>query len=190
MLVKVLFLCAVFCLFGLSYAGVTQGRMVRIVSGGVVSSSGQVKSIQLGAMSRNGGKTQSRAGNSGSKASIGPRILPAAAKTSETGINGEFKLGDVYVYPNPAKGRQVPTFHAEVGIADSVKITVYTVSGDVAHDYTVTGQPDVVNDGNGPQYAYEYAWRGHIASGVYYFIAEAQKAGKKLRKTGKFAVVR
>jgi hypothetical protein len=118
------------------------------------------------------------------------RAASVAVKASIAGISSEFVLGEVYVYPNPAKGGQVPTFHIEAGIADSVKITVYTVAGEVAHNYTVTGAPNAINDGNGLGYAYEYAWRGHIASGVYYYAIEAQKAGKKLKKTGKFAVVR
>lgn len=67
---------------------------------------------------------------------------------------------------------------------------IYTVSGEVAHSYTIVGQPTAIDDGNGLEYAYEYAWRGHIPSGVYYFTVEAQKAGKKLKKSGKFAVVR
>jgi hypothetical protein len=119
------------------------------------------------------------------------RVAPAAAaKVSAAEISSEFVLGEVYVYPNPAKGGQIPTFHIETGIADSVKITVYTVAGDVAHNYTITGLPAAIDDGHGLEYAYEYPWRGHIPSGVYYYAVEAQKAGKKLKKTGKFAVVR
>jgi len=38
--------------------------------------------------------------------------------------------------------------------------------------------------------AYEYAWTGRIASGVYYYTVEAERAGKKLKAKGKFAVVR
>ncbi|HAF95432.1 MAG TPA: hypothetical protein DCG50_05230, partial [Elusimicrobia bacterium] len=101
-----------------------------------------------------------------------------------------FRLGEVYVYPNPAKGAELPTFHVECGIADSVNIKVYTVSGREAHEYTITGTPPVIDDGNGQSYAYEYAWRGHIPSGVYYYFVEAQKSGQKLKKTGKFAVIR
>ena len=42
----------------------------------------------------------------------------------------------------------------------------------------------------GAAYAYEYAWAGHIASGVYYYTIEAEKGGKNLKARGKFAVVR
>ncbi|HAT72444.1 MAG TPA: hypothetical protein DCS63_06485 [Elusimicrobia bacterium] len=97
-----------------------------------------------------------------------------------------FKLGEVYVYPNPAKGGKVPVFHVEVGLADTVKIRVYTVAGQLAHDTTLTGTPQVI----GSAYAYEYAWEGRIASGVYYYTIEAEKSGKKIKSKGKFAVVR
>ncbi len=101
-------------------------------------------------------------------------------------LNADFKLGEVYVYPNPAKGGKVPVFHVEVGVADSVKIKVFTVSGQAVHEHTITGSPAAI----GGVYAYEYAWDGHIASGVYYYTMEAEKAGRKLKKAGKFAVVR
>ena len=98
----------------------------------------------------------------------------------------EFKLGEVFVFPNPAKGGKVPVFHVEVGMADSVKLKVYTVAGQIIHEHTITGIPQLI----GAAYAYEYAWEGHIASGVYYYTMEADKAGKKLRARGKFGVVR
>ncbi|MDQ7774178.1 MAG: IPT/TIG domain-containing protein [Elusimicrobiales bacterium] len=98
----------------------------------------------------------------------------------------EFKLGEVYVYPDPAKGGKVPVFHIEVGTADTVKLKVYTVAGQLAHERTITGSPQAV----GSVYAYEYPWTGHIASGVYYYTIEAERAGKKLKTKGKFSVVR
>ncbi len=106
------------------------------------------------------------------------------------GPDPAFRLGEIYVFPNPAKGGEAPIFHIETGIADSVNIKIYTVSGRAAHEHTLTGMPAELDDGNGLSYAYEYAWRGHIPSGVYLYYIEAQKAGEKLKKTGKFAIVR
>jgi len=97
-----------------------------------------------------------------------------------------FRLGEVYVYPNPAKGGAVPVFHLEFGLADKVELKVYSVAGTLVHERTLTGPPQVTS----PAYAYEYAWEGHIASGVYYFTVEAERAGSKLKSRGKFAVVR
>mgnify|MGYP000374320919 CR=1 FL=1 len=111
-------------------------------------------------------------------------------RTSSAGPNPEFKLGEVYVFPNPAIGRQKPTFHIEVGIADRVKIRVYTVSGRFAHEHTIRGMPQVVDDGSGAQYAYEYTWDEEIPSGIYYYHIRAEKSGRKLEKTGKFAIIR
>ncbi|MEW5906313.1 MAG: IPT/TIG domain-containing protein, partial [Elusimicrobiota bacterium] len=106
---------------------------------------------------------------------VGP-LTPAAA----------FRLGEVYVYPNPAKGGAAPVFHLEFGLADKVDLKVYSVAGSLVHERTLTGPPQVTS----PVYAYEYAWDGHIASGVYYFTVEAERAGSKLKARGKFAVVR
>ncbi|HOI43635.1 MAG TPA: IPT/TIG domain-containing protein, partial [Elusimicrobiales bacterium] len=97
-----------------------------------------------------------------------------------------FRLGSVYVYPNPAKGGAVPVFHLEFGLADKLELKVYNVAGTLVHERVLTGFPQVMNN----VYAYEYAWEGHIASGVYYFTVEAARAGAKLKARGKFAVVR
>jgi hypothetical protein len=113
-----------------------------------------------------------------------------AAAVPQAGPSAEFVLGEVYVYPNPALRGAAPTLHIEVGVADRVKITIYTVSGRRAHETTLTGMPAALDDGDGLAYAYEYAWRGDIPSGVYYYSIEAEKGGQKLRKSGKFAVVR
>ena len=124
----------------------------------------------------------------------GPKPKAAAMPGSRAGVlagpDPEFRLGEVYVFPNPAKGGEAPVFHIETGIADSVKITIYTISGRAVHEHTLTGLPTELDDGNGLSYAYEYVWRGHIPSGVYLYAIEAQKSGQKLKKTGKFGVVR
>jgi len=114
----------------------------------------------------------------------------AEGVTPQATADAAFRLGEVYVYPNPAKGGAKPTFHIETGIADSVKVKVFTVSGDQAHERILTGTPDIINDGNGPSYAYEYIWDGHIPSGVYYYTIEARQGGRMLKKAGKFAVIR
>ncbi len=111
---------------------------------------------------------------------------PSMMRLGATSAALEFKLGEVYVYPDPAKAGKVPTFHVEVGTADSVKIKVFTVAGQLAHEATLTGNPQAV----GSTYAYEYPWTGRIASGVYYYTIEAERSGKKLRSKGRFAVVR
>ncbi|MBI4657151.1 MAG: fibronectin type III domain-containing protein [Elusimicrobia bacterium] len=106
-------------------------------------------------------------------------------------VQSDFKLGEVYVYPNPARGGAVPVFHIETGIADRVEIYIYNVSGELAHKTVLTGIPQLIDDGQGQQYAYEYSWSGYISSGIYLYIVKTEKSGlETLKKTGRFAVVR
>jgi sugar lactone lactonase YvrE len=102
-----------------------------------------------------------------------------------------FLFRDLYVYPNPARAGAVPTLHLAVGIADKVILRIYDVSGQEVHKTTLFDQPSIINDGTGDKYAYEYAWVGRIASGIYLYVIEAEKQGfGTIRKTGKFGVVR
>ncbi|MEW5905557.1 MAG: hypothetical protein AB1734_02120 [Elusimicrobiota bacterium] len=115
---------------------------------------------------------------------------PEEESSPASGPDEAFRLGEVYVFPNPALRGAAPTFHIECGVADSVRIAIFAVSGRRVHEHTITGLPAAITDGNGLSYAYEYAWRDRIPSGVYYYLIEAAKSGQKLKKTGKFAVVR
>ena len=104
--------------------------------------------------------------------------------------DASFKLGEVYSFPNPAK-KTNPTFHIEVGIADKVQLYIYDVSGSLIHEAIINGLPQIIDDGQGPQYAYEYMWNtSTIASGVYLYSIKAEKSGKILRKNGKCAVIK
>lgn len=111
-------------------------------------------------------------------------------ESAPTGPDPSFRLGEIYVFPNPAKAGARPTFHVEVGISDNVKLKIYNVAGELAHDAVLTGLPQAIDDGNGTAYAYEYVWDGRIPSGVYYYTMEASKGVDKLRKAGKLAVIR
>lgn len=178
MKIKLIFLLC--CLISFGYRNIQADESIHSASERTLRTDGILKVVGIGIPYARRGK------------SVTTKRQPVSAtvKVVVSEINSEFRLGDVYVYPNPAKGGQIPIFHVETGIADSLKITIYTVSGELAHNYTIGGQPTTINDGNGLEYAYEYSWGGHIPSGVYYFIVEAQKAGKKLKKSGKFAVIR
>jgi hypothetical protein len=111
-------------------------------------------------------------------------------KTMQPAADPVFRLGEVSVYHNPVKVAQAPVFHVETGIADSVKIKIFTVSGMVVHEYTMTGMPKIVEKDGTLVYVYEYAWEGHKNAGMYYYAAETAKDGRKLRKGGMFAVIR
>lgn len=115
---------------------------------------------------------------------LGLSLAPSADPT--------FRLGDVYSFPNPAKAGASPTVHAELGIADRVHIRIYDIAGGLVHETELTDMPQIVNDGQGPQYAYEYKWdTSRVASGVYVLMIEAQKNGhERIKKMSKMAVVK
>lgn len=120
-------------------------------------------------------------------------IKPGKGKASVESFSIEqaaFQLGEVYAFPNPAVGGTEPRLHIETGLADSVHIILYTLSGDLIRDETLSGAPQLIDDGQGPQYAYEWAWSGHIPSGTYFYLIETQKGSETLRAKGKIYVVR
>ena len=121
----------------------------------------------------------------------GKIVKPAAQKmVLPQSADASFQVGEVYCFPNPAK-KINPTFHIEVGIADKVQLYIYDVSGSLIHETQINGLPQIIDDGQGPQYAYEYMWNiSTIASGVYIYSVKAEKSGKKLRKNGKCAVIK
>jgi len=130
--------------------------------------------------------------------SVGKRGLAVPATNKTTGVlsavpasaPAEFRLGEVYCYPNPAK-RTNPTFHIETGLADKVELKLYDVSGDFVHETTLSGAPQLIDDGQGPQYAYEYQWDVRNAgSGVYIFSIVSRQGDKTLKKTGRCAVIK
>ncbi len=96
-----------------------------------------------------------------------------------------FALGEVYVFPNPAAGA-VPRLHVGVTGADRLAVKVYSVSGRTAWEGSVAGAPGLVNGAP----AYELAITGSLPSGVYYYSAEVGSGAAKIKKSGKFAVVR
>ena len=163
------------CLSGISGGGVAGGNGV-ISAGAVRPTSGPVKSAGVGvaAVSQKKDKKQL-------SASVNPATIP---------LSSEFRLGAVYVSPNPAKGGAVPVFHIETGIADNVNIKIYTVSGLPVHEHAITGLPQTLEKAGNLVYVYEYAWEGTIAPGLYYYNIEVEKAGQKLKTSGMVAVVR
>jgi len=162
-------------LFGGSAGAVAGGNGV-VSAGGVRQALGPVKSAGVGAAAvrQRGARHQA----------------PVSAKAAAIPANPEFSLGAVYVSPNPAKGGAAPVFHMETGIADSVNIKIYTVSGLAAHEHVISGPPQTFEKDGNLVYAYEYAWEGAIAPGLYYYNIEAERAGQKLKTSGMFAVVR
>lgn len=126
------------------------------------------------------------------------RALSVPASAKATGVSSAvslaadtaFKMGEVYCYPNPAK-KTNPTFHIETGLADKVELKIYDVSGDLVHQATLIGVPQQIDDGQGPQLAYEHLWDiKNAGSGVYIFSIISRHGDKTLKKTGRCAVVK
>ena len=114
-----------------------------------------------------------------------------ASAPKPLGADPIFRLGEVYAYPNPAKGGKIPKIHVEAGISDGLEIRIYGVSGNLVHQANIAGPPAIIDDGQGPEYAYEYVWEGYIPSGVYIYVVEARKQGAgSLKKASKLAVIR
>jgi sugar lactone lactonase YvrE len=118
--------------------------------------------------------------------------VAALAVPTPAGADPTFRLDEVYSYPNPARSGARPVIHVECGLADGAEIRVYDLAGDLVHEASIAGPPPVVNDGQGPQYAFEYPWDvSNAASGVYLYTVAVHKNGSdSLRKTGKLAVVK
>lgn len=115
-----------------------------------------------------------------------PGFSPAAA-------TAEFRLVDVYAFPNPARRSQNVTVRTQVGLADEVSIHIYDLSGRRVNAGTVTSA-QIIDDGNGKggQFTYDYVWdTSGVGSGVYHFAVTAKKAGSSpIRKTGKVGVIK
>ncbi|MGQ0644975.1 MAG: fibronectin type III domain-containing protein, partial [Elusimicrobiota bacterium] len=116
----------------------------------------------------------------------------AAPERAAPPADGAFRLGEVYAFPNPARSGANPTLHVEAGLADRLEIRIYDVAGTLVHETEIPGAPRLVDDGQGPQYAYEYTWDASGApSGVYLFRVQAHKAGEsQLAASGKLAVLK
>lgn len=114
----------------------------------------------------------------------------AVAAALPSSADGTFRLGEVYCYPNPAK-KVNPTFHIEAGLADKVELNIYNTAGELAHGASLGGIPQLIDDGQGAQYAYEYTWDvRNTGSGVYIFSVTAKQGDRTLKKTGRCAVIK
>ncbi len=78
---------------------------------------------------------------------------------------------------------------AEIGLVDTVDVTIFDVSGRVVHSGSMPGATATgILDGN---YYYDYPWPGPKASGVYFAVIHGKAAdGTLVKARVKFAVVR
>ena len=104
-----------------------------------------------------------------------------------------FGLRAFYVFPNPARGTRLATVRIQPGLADSVEVHVYDVTGRKVHSSS-DFKFSVADDGNGlgAQDTYDHVWDlSGVGSGVYTYAITAKKAGQKdIHATGKIGVVK
>ena len=114
-------------------------------------------------------------------------IYPAAAASAE------FRLVDIYAFPNPARRSHIATIRSQVGLADEVEVRIYDISGRLVNSGS-TSAWQILDDGNGKgsQYTYDYVWdTGGVGSGVYIYAVTAKKVGSaSIRKTDKVGVIK
>ena len=105
----------------------------------------------------------------------------------------EFYFRDQYAFPNPARGGAV-TFRIQPGLADTIELRVYDLSGRKIHgstDFTFRGAVDDGN-GKGAQNTYDHVWGvSGVGSGVYRYVIKASRASQApIVKSGKVGVIK
>ncbi len=114
---------------------------------------------------------------------LGPGIGVANAAQDAFGLRA------FYVFPNPVRGTRAVTIRVEVGLADSVELHVYDLTGRKVLTTTDFQLNPTQPDGND---AYEHVWDvSGVGSGVYTYVITATKAGQAaIHATGKIGVVK
>ena len=99
-----------------------------------------------------------------------------------------FKLGKVYVYPNPAVGIKHPVIHIEAGLADKVEVKIFSPAGGLLEEAVLTDIPKIMHG----VYAYEYRFASdNTPSGTCSYTIRAYKAGETpLEASGSLIFVR
>ncbi len=123
------------------------------------------------------------------KTSSETQLFAAIKLLSSEGLDPAFKLGEIYSFPNPAKGGVNPIIHVETGIADKVEIILYDISGELVDLYNVDGaRYKVLNN----KYCYEEELdMEDKASGVYIYVVKTSKEGySPLKVVKKLALIK
>jgi len=105
-----------------------------------------------------------------------------------------FVFHDAYAFPNPVRGTSVVTIRMQTGLADSVEVRAYDISGRRVYSSSNFSLNPGLDDGNGKgiQYTYDNVWDiSGVGSGVYQYVITAKKSGKSdIHKAGRIGVVK
>lgn len=107
-------------------------------------------------------------------------LFTVASRPQINGADSTFMFHDAYAFPSPSRRGQPITIRLQTGVADSVAVSIFDLSGSrVNGGSPATAQ--IVDDGNGkgPQYTYDSTWAvSGAGSGVYTYTITAKKAGQ------------
>lgn len=104
-----------------------------------------------------------------------------ATTMGEVTTEENFKAGENYVFPNPAKQKE-PTFHFEFNDADKIQLRVYNIAAELIFEKEIKE----------PQGEHEYRWdTSRISPGVYIYTIRAFKEGENdITMTKKLALMK
>jgi len=118
-----------------------------------------------------------------------------SAASAPSGPNDPtFAVHAAYAFPSPSRHSAPVTIRVQPGLADSVTVRVYDLSGRKVHESSNFTNRGGVDDGNGfgSQLTFDHVWDvGGIGSGVYNFVVTGRKAGSgDITATGKIGVIK
>ncbi len=121
-------------------------------------------------------------------------LYQALTPFSPSAAADEFGLRDQYAFPNPSRQGQAVVFRIQPGLADSVEVRVYDISGRKLHESTAFTLSTLFDDGNGKgvQHTYDHRWDvSGVGSGVYHYVIIARRAGHSpISVRGKAGVIK
>ncbi|MCM2304457.1 MAG: hypothetical protein NDJ72_07120, partial [Elusimicrobia bacterium] len=118
----------------------------------------------------------------------------SAASAPASPNDPTFAVHAAYAFPNPSRGAAPVVIRVQPGLADSVSVRVYDLSGRMVHESSNFTNRGGVDDGNGfgSQLTFEHTWDvSGVGSGVYNYVLTGRKAGAgDIKATGKVGVIK
>ncbi|MCD6311148.1 MAG: S8 family serine peptidase [Elusimicrobia bacterium] len=109
-----------------------------------------------------------------------------ALKTTNAGVF--ISAAKNYVYPNPVRKGQTPTFRIDLKArADKIKFRLFTLTGEEIYGDDSNPSPTYVDN----YYTYRFNCdMGKFANGVYFYLFNAESLGETMHTSGKMALIK